>query len=212
MIGKGPAARSVRLNLPRFTVVGATTRLGALAAPLRDRFGALYRLDYYDAAALSQIIDRSARILKVAIEADGRDEIASRARGTPRIANRLLRRVRDYAEVRADGVITRPVAQTALAGLEIDELGLDLIDRRYLLAIAEKFNGGPVGVETLAATLSESSDTLEDVIEPFLLHLGFLARTTRGRVITRLAYQHLGVPPKEDATASGLWGAEILGQ
>ena len=207
MIGKGPSARSVRLNLPRFTVVGATTRLGSLAAPLRDRFGALYRLDYYDAAALSLIIDRSARILHVEIEQAGTQEMANRARGTPRIANRLLRRVRDYAQVRADGIITRPVAQAALSALEIDELGLDLLDRRYLRSIIEKFNGGPVGVETLAATLSEASETIEDVMEPFLLHLGFIARTTRGRVATRGAYTYLGLPPKEDQV--GLWGGLI---
>ena len=207
MIGKGPSARSVRLNLPHFTVVGATTRLGSLAAPLRDRFGAIYRLDYYDPAALGLIIDRSAKILHVPIEASGTAEIASRARGTPRIANRLLRRVRDYAQVRADGNITRPVARDALAALEIDELGLDLLDRRYLLAIIEKFNGGPVGVETLAATLSEASETIEDVMEPFLLHLGFIARTTRGRIATRNAYAHLGLPPKDDL--GGLWGVQL---
>jgi Holliday junction DNA helicase RuvB len=204
MIGKGPSARSVRLNLPHFTVVGATTRLGSLAAPLRDRFGALYRLDYYEPAALGQIIQRSARILHVPIEAAGVEEIANRARGTPRIANRLLRRVRDYAQVRADGIITRPVAQAALSALEIDELGLDQLDRRYLSSIIEKFNGGPVGVETLAATLSEAAETIEDVMEPFLLHLGFIARTTRGRVATRGAYTYLGLPPKEDQI--GLWG------
>ena len=203
MIGKGPSARSVRLTLPRFTVVGATTRWGALAAPLRDRFGAVYRLDYYDNGALGQIIDRSAHILKVAIEADGTAEIASRARGTPRIANRLLRRVRDYAQVRADGVITQPVAQAALDAMEIDALGLDALDRRYLFAIVEKFDGGPVGVETLAATLSEATETLEDVIEPYLLHLGFMARTARGRLATRLAYAHLNLTPKDEI--GGLW-------
>lgn len=204
VIGKGPAARSVRLSLPRFTVVGATTRLGSLSAPLRDRFGALYRLDYYDAAALSEIITRSARILKVAIEPEGTAEIGGRARGTPRIANRLLRRVRDFAQVRADGVITLPVARAALDALEIDELGLDPLDRRYLQDIIQKFSGGPVGVETLAASLSEASETIEDVIEPFLLYLGFLARTPRGRVATRLAYAHLGLAvPAEQV---GLWG------
>jgi len=203
MIGKGPSARSVRLTLPRFTVVGATTRLGSLAAPLRDRFGALYRLDYYDATALAQIIARSAHILHVPIEPDGVTEMAGRARGTPRIANRLLRRVRDYAQVRADGVITQPVAHSALDALEIDHLGLDILDRRYLSSIIERFNGGPVGVETLAATLSEATETLEDVIEPFLLHLGFIARTARGRLATRFAYLHLGLPPKEDSI--GLW-------
>ncbi len=207
MIGKGPSARSVRLNLPRFTVVGATTRLGSLAAPLRDRFGAIYRLDYYDPAALGQIIERSARILKVAIEPDGISEIANRARGTPRIANRLLRRVRDYAQVKADGVITRPVAQTALAALEIDDLGLDMLDRRYLMSIIDKFNGGPVGVETLAATLSEASETIEDVMEPFLLHLGFIARTPRGRIATRGAYIYLGMQPKDEQ--GGLWGPNL---
>ncbi len=203
MIGKGPSARSVRLTLPRFTVVGATTRYGSVAAPLRDRFGAIYRLDYYDNDALGHIIDRSAHILKVSIEPDGTAEIASRARGTPRIANRLLRRVRDYAQVRADGVITKPVAQAALDAMEIDTLGLDTIDRRYLLAIIEKFDGGPVGVETLAATLSEASETLEDVIEPYLLHLGFMARTARGRQATRFAYAHLNLPPKDEI--GGLW-------
>ncbi len=204
MIGKGPSARSVRLNLPRFTVVGATTRLGSLAAPLRDRFGALYRLEYYDPVALGQIITRSAQILRVQIEPDGTEEIAHRARGTPRIANRLLRRVRDFAQVRADGVITRQVARDALLALEIDNLGLDQLDRSYLRSMIEKFNGGPVGVETLAATLSETTETLEDVLEPFLLHLGFIARTNRGRVAQRAAYLHLGLSPKDDQT--GLWG------
>ncbi len=206
MIGKGPSARAVRLALPHFTVVGATTRLGSLSGPLRDRFGALYRLDYYDDASLGQIIARSAHILRVAIEPDGIIEIASRARGTPRIANRLLRRVRDYAQVRADGVITQPVAHSALDSLDIDALGLDLIDRRYLASIIQKFDGGPVGVETLAATLSEATETIEDVIEPFLLHLGFIARTARGRVATRLAYGHLGLPPRLDMP--GLWGPD----
>jgi Holliday junction DNA helicase RuvB len=209
MIGKGPSARSVRLSLPHFTVVGATTRLGSLSAPLRDRFGALYRLDYYDAESLGQIIARSAQILRVTIQPDGIAEIASRARGTPRIANRLLRRVRDYAQVRADGVITQPVAHDALDALEIDHLGLDMIDRRYLSSIVDKFDGGPVGVETLAATLAEASETLEDVIEPFLLHLGFIARTARGRVATRLAYAHLGVAPK--GQQPGLWEIDAAG-
>ncbi len=211
MIGKGPSARSVRLNLPRFTVVGATTRLGSLSAPLRDRFGALYRLDYYDPVALGQIIERSAAILKVPLVAEGTAEIASRARGTPRIANRLLRRVRDYAQVRADGTITRDVAHDALDALEIDALGLDPIDRRYLLDMIQKFNGGPVGVETLAASLSEATETLEDVIEPYLLFLGFIARTPRGRVAMRQASLHLGLPLKDEPERNaqpGLWGLD----
>ena len=203
MIGKGPSARSMRLSLPKFTVVGATTRLGALAAPLRDRFGALYRLDYYDAESLKEIIQRSARILKVSIDPDGTIEIAHRARGTPRIANRLLRRVRDYAQVRADGIITKSVAHAALDALEIDEQGLDMLDRLYLSTIVEKFDGGPVGVETMAAALSEATETIEDVIEPYLMHLSFIARTSRGRVATRFAYGHLNLPPKDDP---GLWG------
>ena len=203
MIGKGPSARSMRLSLPKFTVVGATTRLGALAAPLRDRFGALYRLDYYDAESLKEIIQRSARILKVSIDPEGTIEIAHRARGTPRIANRLLRRVRDYAQVRADGIITKSVAHAALDALEIDEQGLDMLDRLYLSTIVEKFDGGPVGVETMAAALSEATETIEDVIEPYLMHLSFIARTSRGRVATRFAYGHLNLPPKDDP---GLWG------
>ena len=203
MIGKGPSARSMRLSLPKFTLVGATTRLGALAAPLRDRFGALYRLDYYDAESLKEIIQRSARILKVSIDPEGTIEIAHRARGTPRIANRLLRRVRDYAQVRADGIITKSVAHAALDALEIDEQGLDMLDRLYLSTIVEKFDGGPVGVETMAAALSEATETIEDVIEPYLMHLSFIARTSRGRVATRFAYGHLNLPPKDDP---GLWG------
>lgn len=203
MIGKGPGARSVRIQLPPFTIVGATTRLGSIAAPLRDRFGALYRLDYYDAVALGQIIDRSARILRVQIDPMGTTEIANRARGTPRIANRLLRRVRDYAQVRADGNITLEVAHAALDALEIDGIGLDTIDRQYLSGLIEKFRGGPVGLDTMAASLSETGETLEDVIEPFLLHLGFIARTSRGRVATRLAFEHLKIPVSPDQT--GLW-------
>ena len=205
IIGKGPAARSVRLPLKPFTVVGATTRIGALAAPLRDRFGATYRLNYYDEAALQQIIHRSARILQVEMDDAGRDEIALRSRGTPRIANRLVRRVRDYAQVRADGVIVRDVARAALNALEIDDRGLDQTDRTLLEAIIKKFDGGPVGVETIAASISEEVETIEDVLEPYLLQLGFLARTPRGRVATRLAYEHLSVPYRPDPGALGLW-------
>lgn len=205
IIGKGPSARSVRLPLKPFTVVGATTRVGALTAPLRDRFGAIYRLAYYDDAALQHIIRRSARILHVVADEDGVGEIARRARGTPRIANRLLKRVRDYAQVRADGVITRDVAQAALEALEVDERGLDPSDRHVLRTIIEKFDGGPVGVETLAASSSEEVETIEDVYEPYLLQLGFLARTPRGRVATRRAYEHLGIPFREDPSLRGLW-------
>jgi Holliday junction DNA helicase RuvB len=205
VIGKGPSARNMRLPLKPFTIVGATTRLSALTAPLRDRFGAIYRLDYYDTAALQQILRRSARIIRVEMRDDGCEEIALRARGTPRIANRLLRRVRDYAEVRADGVITREVARTALTALEVDERGLDRTDRTLLLTIIQKFDGGPVGLETLAASTSEESETVEDVYEPFLLQLGFLARTPRGRIATRLAYEHLGLPYRPAPGALGLW-------
>ncbi len=206
VIGKGPSARSVRLPLKPFTVVAATTRVGALTAPLRDRFGMIYRLDYYDVEALGQIIRRSARILKVGIHEDGVHEIALRARGTPRIANRLVRRVRDYAQVRADGVITREVAQAALDALEVDQRGLDPHDRALLLTIIKKFDGGPVGVETLAAASSEEVETIEDVYEPYLLQLGFLARTPRGRIATRLAHEHLGLPYRAGPETPGLWG------
>jgi holliday junction DNA helicase RuvB len=205
IIGKGPSARSVRLPLKPFTVVGATTRIGALAAPLRDRFGAIYRLNYYDESALQHIVRRSARILHVEIDDAGRDEIARRARGTPRIANRLLRRVRDYAQVRANGVITLTVAEAALNALEVDTRGLDQTDRTLLEAIIRKFDGGPVGVETLAASISEEVETIEDVLEPYLLQLGFLARTPRGRVATRLAYEHLGLPFRPSPGMPGLW-------
>ncbi|HLY30700.1 MAG TPA: Holliday junction branch migration DNA helicase RuvB [Ktedonobacterales bacterium] len=204
IIGKGPSARSVRLPLKHFTVVGATTRFGALSAPLRDRFGAIYRLNYYSDEALQQIIRRSARILKVHADEEGVQEMARRARGTPRIANRLLRRVRDYAQVRADGVITREVARAALAALEVDERGLDPADRQVLQTIIQKFDGGPVGVETLAASTSEEVETIEDVYEPYLLQLGFLARTPRGRIVTRLGYEHLGLPYRV-APTFGLW-------
>ena len=193
VIGKGPSAKNVRLHLPRFTVIGATTRLALLTAPLRARFGAVYRLDFYEIAAMTVIVERAAHLLGAPIEPDGVHEIARRARGTPRVALRLLKRVRDYAEVRADGVITGDVASQALDLLEVDGLGLDDIDRRVLFAIIEKFEGGPVGLETIAASISEESDTIMDVVEPYLLQLGFLERTPRGRVATRLAYEHLGL-------------------
>ncbi len=199
VIGKGPAARNIRLNLPHFTIIGATTRLALMTAPLRARFGAVYRLDFYDEAAMETIVRRSAHILGVEIEEAGILEIARRARGTPRVANRLLKRVRDYAQVRAEGVITLAVAQEALSLLEVDSLGLDEIDRRVLRTIIEKFDGGPVGLETIAAALSEEPDTIMDVVEPYLLQLGFLDRTPRGRIATRRAYEHLGIPYQEPA-------------
>jgi holliday junction DNA helicase RuvB len=198
MIGKGPSARSIRLKLPRFTVVGATTRLALMTAPLRARFGATYHLDFYDRQAMRQIIVRAARLLKVEAEADGIDEIAGRGRGTPRVALRLLRRVRDYAQVRADGVIDRPTAQAALDLLNVDELGLDEMDRRVLLTIIEKYRGGPVGLSTIAASISEEQDTIMDVVEPYLLQLGFLERTSQGRVATPKAYEHLGISYTEN--------------
>lgn len=197
IIGKGPSARSVRLKLPRFTVVGATTRLALLTAPLRARFGVTYRFDFYDQAALETIVRRAADLLQVSITPDGASEIARRARGTPRVALRLLRRVRDYAQVRADGAITREVADQALRLLEVDELGLDYLDYKVLNALIRKFNGGPVGLETIAAAVSEEADTIMDVVEPYLLQLGFLERTPRGRVATRGAYAHLGIPYPE---------------
>jgi Holliday junction DNA helicase RuvB len=199
VIGKGPGARSIRLKLPRFTIVGATTRLALMTAPLRSRFGAVYRLDFYDEMAMQAIVRRSAGILDVMLEEEGVVEIARRARGTPRVANRLLKRVRDYAEVRADGVVTRTVARDALSLLEVDGLGLDDIDRRVLRTIIEKFDGGPVGLETIGAALSEEPDTIMDVVEPYLLQLGFLDRTPRGRVATRRAYEHLGIAYQEPA-------------
>jgi Holliday junction DNA helicase RuvB len=205
MIGKGPSARSLRLSLPPFTVVGATTRVGSLTAPLRDRFGAIYRMEYYDSESLRKILTRSAQILKVPAEPEGIEEIAGRARGTPRIVNRLLKRVRDYAQVKADGVITREVAQKALDAMEIDQIGLDQTDRNLLLTIIQKFNGGPVGLDTLAASTSEDSETIEDVYEPYLLQLGFIARTPRGRVVMRSAYEHLGLNAPADGQGQGLW-------
>ena len=194
IIGKGPSANSIRLDLPRFTLIGATTRSGSLSAPLRDRFGVTLRLELYTPEELAQIVSRSAGILGVPIEPSGAMEIAKRSRGTPRIANRMLRRVRDYAQVRSDGVITRDVADKALVALEVDALGLDPIDRRMLRSIMENYGGGPVGLDTLAATIGEESVTLEDVYEPYLMQIGFLTRTPRGRCVTRKAYEHLHVP------------------
>ena len=193
IIGKGPSANSIRLDLPKFTLVGATTRSGQLTAPLRDRFGVMLRLELYSTEELQQIITRSAGILGVPIEAAGATEIAARSRGTPRIANRLLRRVRDFAQVKADGTITRTVADDALISLEVDHLGLDALDRRMLRSIIEHYGGGPVGLETLAATINEETVTLEDVYEPYLLQQGFLSRTPRGRCVTQRAYKHLGL-------------------
>ena len=194
VIGKGPSARTLRMNLQRFTIIGATTRLGLISSPLRERFGVHYNLEFYDLEALLQIVTRSAGILKIAIDPDAALEIAQRSRGTPRVANRLLKRVRDYAQVRADGHVTLPVARAALAMLEVDERGLDATDYKLLRTIIEKFGGGPVGLDTIAAATSEESDTIEDVYEPYLLQLGFLKRTPRGRVATPLAYAHLGIP------------------
>ena len=191
IIGKGPSANSIRLDLPHFTLIGATTRAGQLSAPLRDRFGVTLRLELYSPEELAQIVTRSAGILRVPIEPSGSMEIARRSRGTPRIANRMLRRVRDFAQVKADGVITDAVADQALQALEIDHLGLDPVDRRMLRAIIENYGGGPVGLETLAATIGEESVTLEDVYEPYLMQLGFLTRTPRGRCVTKKAYDHL---------------------
>ncbi len=193
IIGKGPSANSIRLDLPRFTLIGATTRAGQLSAPLRDRFGVTLRLELYTPEELALIVSRSAGILDVPIEDAGAFEIARRSRGTPRIANRMLRRVRDFAQVKAGGVITRGVADQALTALEVDALGLDAIDRRMLGSIIENYGGGPVGLDTLAATIQEESVTLEDVYEPYLMQMGFLTRTNRGRCVTRKAYQHLGI-------------------
>ena len=193
ILGKGPSANSIHLDLPHFTLIGATTRSGQLTAPLRDRFGVSLRLELYTPEELQRIVTRSAGILGVDIEADGAYEIASRSRGTPRIANRLLRRVRDFAQVQSDGVITAEVADAALSRLEVDKLGLDALDRRMLRSIIELYRGGPVGLETLAATINEEAITLEDVYEPYLLQKGFLTRTPRGRCVTRRAYEHLGI-------------------
>lgn len=200
IIGKGPSARSLRIHLPKFTLVGATTRLALMTAPLRARFGAVYRLDFYDLPAMQAIVVRGARLLGVPIDAEGVAEIARRARGTPRVALRLLRRVRDYAQVRAAGRITLETARDALELMEIDVLGLDDLDRRVLRTIIQKFSGGPVGLSTIGASVSEEPDTIMDVVEPYLLQLGFLDRTPSGRLATRLAYEHLGLPVPEDGT------------
>ncbi len=197
MIGEGPAARSIKLDLPPFTLIGATTRAGLLTSPLRDRFGIVQRLEFYPTAELTQIVTRSANILGVKIEAAGAEEIAKRARGTPRIANRLLRRVRDYAEVKSNGIISREIVEKALDLLDVDQQGFDMMDRKLLLALIDKFSGGPVGIDSLAAALSEERGTIEDVIEPFLIQQGFVMRTPRGRVATRHAYVYFGFPVPE---------------
>ena len=197
MIGEGPGARSIKLDLPAFTLVGATTRAGLLTSPLRDRFGIVQRLEFYSTADLTQIVTRSASILKLNLQQDGADRIAERSRGTPRIANRLLRRVRDFAEVKAAGIISGEVALAALTMLEVDPEGFDMLDRKLLLTIIEKFDGGPVGVDSLAAAMSEERGTIEDVVEPFLIQQGFLMRTARGRVATRAAYAHFRLTPPE---------------
>lgn len=197
MIGKGPGARSVRLDLPRFTLIGATTRIGLLTAPLRDRFGVVQRLEPYSVENLKIILKRSAAVLQVEMEEGGAEEIARRSRGTPRLANRMLKRVRDFAQVRYDGVITDEVARFALDLLDIDKVGLDQTDRKMLLTMIEKFGGGPVGLDTLAASINEESETIEDVYEPYLLQLGYIQRTPRGRVVTRLGYAHFGMTPPE---------------
>lgn len=205
MIGEGPAARSVKLDLPSFTLVGATTRAGMLTNPLRDRFGIVSRLEFYTPEELCKIVIRSAGLLNVEISTDGALEMARRSRGTPRIVNRLLRRVRDYAEVKADGHITRPVADAALIMLDIDAIGLDVMDRKLLLAVLEKFSGGPVGVDNLAAAISEERDTIEDVLEPYLIQQGFLKRTSRGRMATTAAYQHFGIAQQNGGLSGELW-------
>ena len=201
IVGKGPAARSIRIDLPHFTLIGATTRAGQLSTPLRDRFGVMLKLELYTPDELCEIVKRSARILDIRTDDGGAAEIARRSRGTPRIANRLLRRVRDFAQVRGDGTVTREIADFALRQLEIDELGLDNIDRRMLEKIITIYNGGPVGLDTLAATIGEESVTIEDVYEPYLMQIGFLSRTPRGRCATRLAYDHLGIRCHEDDTS-----------
>lgn len=198
MIGKGPGARSVRLDLPRFTLIGATTRIGLLTAPLRDRFGVVQRLEPYSVENLKIILKRSVAVLQVEMEEGGAEEIARRSRGTPRLANRMLKRVRDFAQVRYDGVITEEVARFALDLLDIDKVGLDQTDRKMLLTMIEKFGGGPVGLDTLAASINEESETIEDVYEPYLLQLGYIQRTPRGRVVTRLGYAHFGMTPPEN--------------
>ena len=205
MIGEGPAARSVKLDLPPFTLVGATTRAGMLTNPLRDRFGIVARLEFYTTDELTRIAERSARLLEVGMDAGGAREIAGRSRGTPRISNRLLRRVRDFAEVRADGRITRAVADDALKMLDVDAVGLDVMDRKLLQAVIDKFGGGPVGVENLAAAIGEERDTIEDVLEPYLIQQGYLQRTPRGRVATAAAYRHFGLAQPERTGMGDLW-------
>jgi len=208
IVGQGPNARSIKLNIPNFTLVGATTRVGLLTSPLRDRFGIIHRLEFYDPSDLHKIVTRSARILKIKIEDSGAAEIARRSRGTPRIANRLLRRIRDYAQVKANNVITKEVADIGLKMLEVDDMGLDFMDRTLMLAIIEKFEGGPVGLDTLAAAISEERDTIEDVYEPFLIQQGFLERTPRGRKATRRAYQHFEMGerlPQSRSSQPSLW-------
>ncbi len=207
ILGQGPSAKSIRLSLPRFTLVGATTRTGLLTSPLRDRFGVPFRLEYYRPEELEEVIRRSARALSIAIDDAGAREIARRARGTPRVANRLLRRVRDFAQVKGDGTIGREIADHALSQMEVDAEGLDVMDRKILRVILEKFQGGPVGVETICASVSEERDTIEDVYEPFLIQRGFLKRTPRGRVATPSAYRHLGLPPpKRSSEQDSLFG------
>ncbi|MFN9488874.1 MAG: Holliday junction branch migration DNA helicase RuvB [Betaproteobacteria bacterium] len=205
MIGEGPAARSVKLDLPPFTLVGATTRAGMLTNPLRDRFGIVARLEFYSADELTRIVERSARLLEMVIDVEGAREIAGRSRGTPRISNRLLRRVRDYAEVRASGEVNREVADAALKMLDVDPLGLDIMDRKLLRAVIDRFAGGPVGVENLAAAIGEERDTIEDVLEPFLIQQGYLQRTMRGRVATGMAYRHFGLVEPGGVAARDLW-------
>jgi Holliday junction DNA helicase RuvB len=208
MIGEGPAARSVRLDLPPFTLVGATTRAGMLTNPLRDRFGIVSRLEFYTSEELARIVQRSAGLLEVEMKADGALEIAKRSRGTPRIANRLLRRVRDYAQVKSDGNVTSEIADAALKMLDVDHLGFDVMDRKLLLAILEKFGGGPVGLDNLAAAIGEERDTIEDVLEPYLIQQGYLMRTPRGRVATQQAYQHFGLPMPKGLATGDLWAVD----
>jgi holliday junction DNA helicase RuvB len=208
MIGEGPAARSVRLDLPPFTLVGATTRAGMLTNPLRDRFGIVSRLEFYTHDELTKIVTRSSSLLEVDIQQDGAHEIAKRSRGTPRIANRLLRRVRDFAQVKSDGIVTAEIADQALKMLDIDASGFDVMDRKLLQAVLEKFNGGPVGLDNLAAAIGEERDTIEDVLEPYLIQQGYLMRTPRGRVATRLAYEHFGLPLPQALSSGDLWAAE----
>ena len=209
MIGEGPAARSVKLDLPPFTLVGATTRAGMLTNPLRDRFGIVARLEFYTPEELSRIVIRSAHLLEMSIVDDGAFEIARRSRGTPRIANRLLRRVRDYAEVRADGMVSRSVADAALLMLDVDSAGLDVMDRKLLAAVLEKFDGGPVGLDNLAAAIGEERDTIEDVLEPYLIQQGYLQRTPRGRMATAMAYRHFGLAAPGKTAAAELWDGDV---